>query len=127
VPASERIIAIVDDDVSMLRALRRLLKSVGYAVVTYPSAEEFLESDALAHIGCLVLDVMMPGMSGLELADRLAASGMMLPVIVITASADEHIRLRAEQAGLVAYLCKPFEEETLLEAIRQALNSDSAY
>jgi FixJ family two-component response regulator len=127
VPEAQPIIAIVDDDVSMLRALRRLLTSVGYVVVTYTSAEEFLQSDVLARVGCLVLDIMMPGMSGLELADRLAASGMTLPVIVTTASADEQIRRHAEQAGVVAYLRKPFEEGALLDAVRQALHSDSAY
>ena len=123
-PERERVIAIVDDDVSMLRALRRLLRSVGLAVVTYASAEEFLQSGLQARIGCLVLDVMMPGMSGLDLLDRLAASGMTLPVIVITACADEQTRLRGEQSGVVAYLGKPFEEGALLEAIQRALASD---
>jgi FixJ family two-component response regulator len=125
VPERELVIAIVDDDVSMLRALRRLLRSVGFAVVTYASVEEFLQSGLQARISCLVLDVMMPGMSGLDLLDRLAASGMTLPGIIITACADEQTRLRAEQAGVVAYLRKPFEEEALLEAIQRALSSDS--
>jgi FixJ family two-component response regulator len=123
VPERELVIAIVDDDVSMLRALRRLLRSVGFAVVTYASVEEFLQSGLQARIGCLVLDVMMPGMSGLDLLDRLAASGMTLPGIIITACTDEQTRLRAEQAGVVAYLRKPFEEEALLEAIQRALAS----
>jgi FixJ family two-component response regulator len=125
VPERELVIAIVDDDVSMLRALRRLLRSVGFAVVTYASAEEFLQSGLQVRIGCLVLDVMMPGMSGLDLLDWLAASGMAFPVIIITACADEQTRRRAEQAGIVAYLRKPFEEEALLEAIQRALSSAS--
>jgi FixJ family two-component response regulator len=125
VPERELVIAIVDDDVSMLRALRRLLRSVGFAVVTYASAEEFLQAGLQAWIGCLVLDVMMLGMSGLDLLDWLAASGMTFPVVIITACADEQTRLRAEQAGVVAYLRKPFEEEALLEAIQRALASDS--
>jgi FixJ family two-component response regulator len=125
VPERELVIAIVDDDVSMLRALRRLLRSVGFAVVTFASAEEFLQSGLQAHIGCLILDVMMAGMSGLDLLERLAASAVTLPVIIITAYADEQTRRRAEQAGVVAYLRKPFEEEALLEAIQRVLSSDS--
>jgi FixJ family two-component response regulator len=124
VPERELVIAVVDDDVPMLRALRRLLRSVGFAVVTYASAEEFLQSGLQARIGCLVLDVMMPGMSGLGLLDRLAAAGMALPVIIITACADEQTRLRAEQSGVIAYLRKPFEAEALHEAIQRALARD---
>jgi FixJ family two-component response regulator len=127
VPEREPIIAIVDDDVSMLRALRRLLRSVGLAVVAYTSAEEFLQSSLQVRIRCLVLDVMMTGMSGLDLLARLDASAVTLPVIIITARADEQTRLRAEQAGVVAYLRKPFEEEALLEAIRRALTCDSGH
>lgn len=126
-PEREPIIAIVDDDVSMQRALRRLLRSVGITVVTYTSVEEFLQSGLQGRIRCLVLDVMMPGMSGLDLLARLDASAVTLPVIIITACADEQTRLRAEQAGVVAYLRKPFEEGALLEAIRRAFTSDSGY
>jgi FixJ family two-component response regulator len=125
VPERKSILAIVDDDVSMLRALRRLLRSVGITVVTYTSAEEFLQSGMQVRIRCLVLDVMLPGMSGLDLLARLDASAVTLPVIIVTAYADEQTRLRAEQAGVVAYLRKPFEEDALLEAIRRALTSDS--
>jgi two-component system response regulator FixJ len=127
VPEREPIIAVVDDDVSMLRALRRLLRSVGITVVTYTSVEEFLQSGLQGRIRCLVLDVLMPRMSGLDLLARLDASAVTLSVIINTACADEQTRLRAEQAGVVAYLRKPFEEEALLEAIRRALASDSGH
>jgi FixJ family two-component response regulator len=89
VPERQPIIAIVDDDASMLRALRRLLRSVGITVVTYTSVEEFLQSGLQGRIRCLVLDVMMPGMSGLDLLARLDASAVTLPVIIITAGAAE--------------------------------------
>lgn len=122
-PESQPVIAIVDDEMSMLRALRRLLRSAGFAVVTYTSAEEFLQSGLQHRIACLVLDVQMPQMTGFDLLAQLAASGMALPVIIITARTDEQTRRRAEQAGVVAYLRKPFEEEALLEAIRRAVAS----
>jgi FixJ family two-component response regulator len=125
VPESKPVIAIVDDEVSMLRALRRLLRSEGFAAMTYASAEEFLRSGLQQCVGCLVLDVQMPGMTGLDLLAHLAASDMTLPVIIITGLGDEETRLRAEQAGVVAYLRKPFEEKVLLEAIQRALASGS--
>jgi FixJ family two-component response regulator len=121
------VIAIVDDEVSMLRALRRLLRSAGLTTLTYTSAEEFLQSGVQPRIGCLVLDVQLPGMTGLDLLARLAASGVTLPVVMITARAEEQTRLRAEQAGVVAYLRKPFEEGVFLEAIQRALTSGSEH
>jgi FixJ family two-component response regulator len=124
---SQPVIAIVDDEVTMLRALRRLLRSAGFAAATYTSAEEFLRSGLQQRIACLVLDIQMPGMTGLDLLTRMAASGVALPVIIITARADEQTRLRAEQAGVVAYLRKPFEEEALLEAIRRVLAAESGH
>jgi FixJ family two-component response regulator len=127
VPENPPVIAIVDDEVSMLRALQRLLRSAGFAAETYTSAEEFLRSAVQHRIACLVLDVQMPGMTGLDLLAQLAASGVALPVIIITARSDEQTRLRAEQAGVVAYLRKPFEEEALLEAIRRALVGDGRH
>jgi FixJ family two-component response regulator len=100
---------------------------VGITVVTYTSVEEFLQSGLQGRIRCLVLDVMMPRMSGLDLLARLDASAVILSVIINTACADEQMRLRAEHAGVVASLRKPFEEEALLEAIRRALASDSGH
>jgi FixJ family two-component response regulator len=126
-PESQPIIAIVDDEVSMLRALRRLLRSAGFASETYTSVEEFLQSGLQPGVGCLVLDVQMPGMTGLDLLGHLTVSRVPLPVIIITACADEQTRLYAEQAGVVAYLGKPFEEDALLEAIRRALASSSGH
>jgi len=120
-PESQPVIAIVDDEVSMLRALRRLLRSAEFTAVTYTSAEEFLRSGLQQRIGCLVLDVQMPGMTGLDLLAYLAASGVTLPVIILTGLEDEQTRLRAEQAGVVAYLRKPLGVETLIEAIQRAL------
>jgi FixJ family two-component response regulator len=105
----------------MLRALRRLLTSEGFVSETYTSAEEFLRFGLRLGIRCLVLDVQMPGMTGLDLLVHLSASGVTLPVIIITAGTDEQTPLHAMQAGVVAYLCKPFEEDALLEAIRRAL------
>jgi FixJ family two-component response regulator len=126
-PESQPVIAIVDDDVSMLRALRRLLTSARLASETYTSAEEFLRSGLQPDVGCLVLDIQMPGMTGLDLLVHLATSGVTLPVIIMTARVDEQTRHHAEQAGVVAYLCKPFEEDALLEAIRRALASYSGH
>jgi FixJ family two-component response regulator len=126
-PESQPVIAIVDDDMSMLRALRRLLTSAGFASETYTSAEEFLQSGLQPEVGCLVLDVQMPGMTGLDLLVSLAVSGVTLPVIIMTACEDGQTRLHAEQAGVVAFLCKPFEEDALLEAIGRALASRGGY
>ena len=124
-PESQPIIAIVDDEVSILWALRRLLKSVGLTAATYTSAEEFLRSGLQQPISCLVLDVQMPRMTGLELLAYLATSGVRLPVIVLTGLADEQTRCRAERADVVAYLRKPVEAEALLEAIQRALTRGS--
>ena len=126
-PESQPVIAIVDDDMSMLRALRRLLTSAGFASETYTSAEEFLQSGLQPEVGCLVLDVQMPGMTGLDLLVSLAVSGVTLPVIIMTACVDGQTRLHAEQAGVIAFLCKPFEEDALLEAIGRALASRGGY
>jgi FixJ family two-component response regulator len=126
-PENPPLIAIVDDEVSMLRALGRLLRSAGFAAVTYTSAEEFLRFGMQQHLACLVLDVQLPIMTGLDLLDHLAGSGETLPVIIITARTDEQTRLHAERAGVVAYLRKPFEEDALLDAIQRALVRDSGH
>jgi FixJ family two-component response regulator len=120
-PASQPVIAIVDDEVSMLRALDRLLRSAAFTAVTYTSAEEFLRSGLQQRPGCLVLDVQMPGMTGLDLMAHLSASGVTLPVIILTGREDEQLRRRTMQAGVIAYLHKPFEDDALLQAIQLAL------
>ena len=111
---------VVDDDESIRRALKRLLRSAGYHAVTFNSAEEFMEAASWREEGCLVLDIRLPGMTGLDLQEKLAASGAKYPVIFMTAHDNPQWRDRAKKAGAVAYLRKPFEEESLLDAIHLA-------
>jgi len=117
------LISVVDDDDSVRESLRGLIRSVGFAVKVFASAEEFLNSDHLRNTHCLILDVRMPGMNGLELQRQLAASDRKIPVIFITAHGDEEVRSRALNGGAVDYLLKPFSEEALLNAIDAALKS----
>jgi FixJ family two-component response regulator len=117
---SNLVVYIVDDDLSIRRALTRLLKSLGIKTVVFASAEAFLQADAWASEACLILDVQMPGMKGWDLLEHLRAAGVALPVILITAYNDAQTYDRAAPAGIVAYLQKPFDEQTLLEALRQA-------
>ena len=119
--ADGSVVMIVDDDDSMRRAARRLVRSFGLAVDTFASAEDFLASGRLAETSCLVLDVQMPGLSGIELQSKLIAEGHHIPIIFITAFADEQTQVRALEAGAHAYLIKPFDEDDLLEGIRRAL------
>lgn len=114
-------ISIVDDDESVREALKSLLKSVGFMAVAFASAEEFLNSGHLPATVCLILDVRMPGMSGIELQDRLTASHGGLPIVFISAHADEDARARALASGAVDFLQKPFSEEALLNAIDAAV------
>jgi FixJ family two-component response regulator len=120
------VVMIVDDDDSVRRAARRLIKSYGYAVDTFPSADDFLASGRLDETACLVLDVHMPGLSGLELQERLTAAGYHLAIIFITAFADESARKQALKAGAYGYLVKPFEEDDLLGYISRALRQQDA-
>lgn len=115
------VVMIVDDDDSVRRAARRLIKSYGLAVDTFASADEFLASGRVNETACLVLDVQMPGMSGLELQSHLFAVGTDIPIIFITAFANEAARMRALEAGAYCYLVKPFEEDDLLNYIQRAL------
>jgi FixJ family two-component response regulator len=115
------IVMIVDDDESVRKAARRLIKSYGFAVETFPSAEGFLASRRLDETACLVLDVQMPGLNGLELQSHLIAGGHQVPIIFITAFSDENARAQALNAGALGYLVKPFEEADLLNAINLAL------
>jgi FixJ family two-component response regulator len=118
-----RVVCIVDDDASLRRSLRNLLMSVGFEVETFQSAEAFLESAHRQHTGCMVLDLRMTGMSGLELLRNLAATGSRIPVIVLTAHGDEDTRQRSLQAGAVAFLTKPFQSAALVDAVRTALST----
>ena len=120
------VIAVIDDDASVRRALQRLLQSAGFAVDTFSTAREFLEADCWAQTGCLVLDVHLPGMSGYQLQEHLAASGVVIPIVFITAYDDASTRERVERSGAVGYLRKPFDQETLIEAIRRAIGQDAS-
>src|SRR5262245_110335 len=119
-----RVVSIVDDDASLRRSLRNLLNSVGLRVETFAAAEEFLQSSHRESTGCLVLDLRMPEMSGLELLRHLSATGSRIPVVVLTAHGDDEARQRALQAGAAAFLKKPFHSGTLLDAVRTALDPD---
>jgi FixJ family two-component response regulator len=117
------LISVVDDDESVRESLSGLIRSVGFGVMVFASAEEFLASNRLLDADCLILDVRMPGMSGIDLQRQLAASHTSIPVIFITAHGDEEARVRALNGGAVDYLLKPFSEEALLKAIDTALKS----
>ena len=118
-----RMVSIVDDDASLRRSLRNLLMSAGLPAETFESAEVFLESGSLDNTGCLVLDLRMPGMGGLGLLKRLADSGARIPVIILTAHADDDMRQRMLQMGATAFLEKPVRGPALLQAIRSALGA----
>jgi FixJ family two-component response regulator len=114
-------ICVIDDDVSVRKALRRLLRSAGLAVETFGTAEDFLLWAGPGEPGCLVLDVCMPGMGGLELQQFLAAHGRPVPIIFVTGHEDEAARRRALQGGAVAFFYKPFDRQALLDALGRAL------
>ena len=115
------VISIVDDDESVREAIESLMKSVGYIAKVFSSAGEFLKSEYLNDTGCLILDLQMPGMSGLELQSRLAASRSRVPIIFISAHSDAEARARALEAGAIGFLQKPFSEDALLDAIKSSL------
>jgi len=116
------LISIVDDDDSLRNSLDNLIRSVGFRTQGFPSAEAFLRSNQARDTACLILDVRMPGMSGLELQRRMLASKWRIPIIFITSHADGDARTRAIEAGAVDFLYKPFCEENLVKAIDAALN-----
>jgi FixJ family two-component response regulator len=120
------VIFIVDDDDSLRKALKRLLQSVGFDAKAFASAQEFLSGRHHEVPGCLILDVRMPGVNGLELQAQLVASGSTMPVIFITAHEDAQVRAQAMKAGAIAFLQKPFDDEHLLGAISTALDPKSA-
>jgi FixJ family two-component response regulator len=114
-------VAIVDDDDLMRSALQGLLKSVGLSAQAFSSAEEFLKSGRQHEVGCLVADIRMPGMSGLELQAKLNIDHCRIPTIFITAHGDEKMRMQALSAGAVEFMTKPFDDEVLLDSVRAAL------
>ena len=117
------LVAIVDDDDLMRSALQGLLKAVGLPARAFASAEEFLMSGQQHETACLIADIRMPGMSGLELQAQLNAEHCRIPTIFITAHGDEKMRMQALRAGAVEFMAKPFDDEVLLESVRAALES----
>jgi FixJ family two-component response regulator len=119
-PDERPLVSVVDDDESVRESLPDLLNEFGYSARTFSSALEFLASDALEQTACLILDIAMPGMSGIELQAELNRRRKRIPIIFITAIRDDAIRARALESGASAYLCKPFDDTALLEALRSA-------
>ncbi len=117
------LVYVVDDDASVRNAVRRLLKSAHYSVMTFASAEEFWQSEFKSVPGCLLLDIMLPGISGFELQEKLLDKGHKIPVIFVTGQDRPGMQQRALGLGAIAYLKKPIDEETLLESIRLAMKS----
>jgi FixJ family two-component response regulator len=117
---------VVDDDASMREALKNLLRSMGLNVETFGSAKEFLSSQRTKAPGCLVLDVRLPGLSGLDLQRQLADANIQIPIIFITAHGDIQMSVRAMKAGAVEFLTKPFRDQDLLDAVQQAVDRDRA-
>ena len=116
-----KLVAIVDDDDSVRGTLQELLRSAGFPSQAFESAEAFLGSGHQQEAACLITDIRMPGMSGLELQARLNAERCKIPTIFITAHGDEEMRFQALRAGAVEFLSKPFDDEVLIESIRAAL------
>jgi FixJ family two-component response regulator len=117
------LVAIVDDDDSLRVALQGLLKATGFPAEAYASAEEFLSSGQQQQTACLITDIRMPGMSGLDLQAKLNADRFRIPIIFLTAHGDEKMRMQALRAGAVEFLAKPFDAEALLENVRAALEA----
>jgi FixJ family two-component response regulator len=118
-----KFVAIVDDDDSLRAAVQDLLEAVGLPAQGFASAEEFLKSGIQRGTACLITDIRMPGMSGLELQKQLNAERCRIPIIFITAHGDEKMRLQARREGAVEFLSKPFDNEVLLDSVRAALES----
>lgn len=118
------VIAVVDDDESIRMALASLLRSVGFVVLLFASAEEFLRGKDAQSIACLILDVRMPGIDGLHLQRHLRDNGWRVPTIILTAHGHDNARAQALAAGAMAFLPKPFDAEVLLSAVKSVLNGD---
>ncbi len=120
---SRALVAVIDDDESVREALPDLLREFGYDAAGFASAEAFLASDQFGRSACLVLDIAMPGMSGLDLQQEMARRGRHLPIVFITAHGDEEVCRRLRRPGAVECLLKPFSDTTLLAALRSLLDS----
>lgn len=119
---NQPVVFVIDDDESICRSLRRLIKSAGFCVRTFISGNDFLNQGCQNMPGCILLDVRMPEVGGLELQQRLNDSGSKMPIIFMSAHHDTETREKALNAGAIAFLQKPFEDQLLLETIRSALN-----
>ena len=114
-------ISIVDDDPSIREAMLGLVRSLGFEAVTFPSAEDFLRSEQVDGTTCLITDLQMPGLSGIELQSQLISRGNSVPIIFVTASPERGIEAQVRSAGAVGFLNKPFDDRTLIECLDQAL------
>ena len=123
--SKSQIVSIVDDDASVRAAMESLVRSLGFVAFGFESAEDFLRSPRVDDSACLITDVQMPGMSGLDLQDRLIAQGSEIPIIFVTAFPEQTIRSRAQARGALACLEKPFGGETMIELLRQSLAAQS--
>jgi FixJ family two-component response regulator len=119
-------ISIVDDDEAVREATKGLVRSLGYRASTFSSAEEFLKSEHLSDTSCLITDIHMPGLSGLELQSLLISSGHRVPIIFITAFPEDGVRARAMKAGAVGFMSKPYNEAHLIGCLNRALNARDA-
>ena len=117
------VFSIVDDDPSVRESTVDLLNSMGFLAQTFPAADDFLKSDRVNCTSCLIADVRMPGMTGIELYDHLVASGNLIPTILVTAFPNDRDRARALQAGVLCYLAKPFKDSELFACLERALSS----
>jgi len=118
---NSKLIAIVDDDESVLRSLQDLIESDGLTALCFGSSEQFLDSEARSNAACLIADIRMPGMSGLELQAKLKAERCPIPIIFITAHGDAEMRIRAVREGAVEFLSKPFDDAVLLQIVHTTL------
>lgn len=122
--SSKSTVFVVDDDDAVRKSLRRVMEAAGFSVETFSSAEAFLDSHDPTKPGCLLLDIKMPGMSGLELQEKLASNGFRIPVIIVSAHHDVETTVRAMKTGAVDFLRKPYEGRVLRERVRHALDLD---
>ena len=120
---SQGMIAIVDDDDVVREAMKSLVRSLGYNVSTFGSADEFLNSEQISKTSCLITDLHMPGLSGLDLQDQMIATGHRFPIIFITGYPDENVRAHAMNAGAIAFLSKPFNADHLIGYLDKALKA----
>jgi FixJ family two-component response regulator len=123
---ANHVISIIDDDESVREATKSLVRSLGYKAAVFASAEEYLQSERLDDSSCLITDLHMPGMSGVDLQDRLIADGRQIPMIFVTAYYEEKVRDRVLDAGAYGFLRKPFNDESLIECLDKALTASSS-